>query len=109
MASLVIKDMAQTINIIWEQVYFRLGKEEVCFPKLLVYHNYVLQVFLKWIQENEYIVKTYMYETSDEVSESNSYKPLECGWGIIATHLYDTIIVENMVLYTYSGLMQVCS
>ena len=33
-----------------------------------------------------------MYKFSNDVSESNSHKPLECGCGITVTHLYDTAV-----------------
>ena len=30
-----------------------------------------------------------MYKFSDEILECNGHKPLECGWGVTVSHLYD--------------------
>ena len=82
----------QTIYVVWKQVYFRLRKEGVSFPKSLEYHYNVFQMLLKWIWEYEYIIKMYMDEFSYKISESNGHKLLKCRWGITVTHLYDATL-----------------
>ena len=112
--SLNINDMAQTINVVWEQVYFRLEGKKCAslslWSTIIMCSKCSLSEF-----ENMNILSRYM--CMNFLIKSQKVMVISC-WnvdGVLQSPICMTWLwnvpkmVEDIVLYTSSGLIWVCS
>jgi hypothetical protein len=56
--------------------------------QLIKYESEVFLVLSYRITKHEYIIKIYMYKSSNELSEDCYHEPLECSWSITVSLLH---------------------
>jgi hypothetical protein len=96
MDALVIYYVAKTVHFLWVEIEFALLKVKLCFAQLVKYEFEMLLVLFDRIAKNKYIIKIYVYESSDEISEDYHHKTLECS-GSIAISLLHRMAHEGAI------------
>ena len=77
-------------------VEFALLKVKLCFAQLIKYEFEMLLVLFDRIAKYKYIIKIYVYESSDEILEDYRHKTLKCS-GSIAISLLHCMAHEGAI------------